>query len=370
MKNLHLIPTDKPSRLYKIENKLGLLEEPNRNFLAKNQHIYITSDEEIKEGDWCYAILSKQVFKNANPNLKSEDKKKIILTTDQDLIADGVQDIHDKFLEWFIQNPSCESVDLDTFSMGDKVLYNVVFPKEEPKQYTNEELEGFEDFKKLIKPKQETLEPIVYNIGDNIRIINPTENQPKLFTTHKVDNNFGVVYYYQLDGKEESIGFSYIKKEEPKQFKKNGGVKMTIAQQLNITTFPFEIKDNEGRKIYREESDGCWVKFEYNQNGNLVYYENSNGDWTKWEHDRDGNRVYFEHSDGTIIDNRPKPETTILDIEPNTLIFHSGNETEPILKLCQNGDIFIKGKLVENDLEVVEGMREFLEKANSKGGDK
>jgi len=58
-----------------------------------------------------------------------------------------------------------------------------------------------------------------------------------------------------------------------------------------------------------------------------------------------------------------------LDIEPNTLIFHSGNETEPILKLCQNGDIFIKGKLVENDLEVVEGMREFLEKANSNGGD-
>jgi len=166
MKNLHLIPTDKPSRLYKIENKLGLLEEPNRNFLAKNQHIYITSDEQAKEGDWCYAILSKQVFKNSNPNLKSEDKKKIILTTDQDLIKDGVQSIDDEFLEWFVQNPSCESVDLDTFSMGDKVLYNVVFPKEEPKQYTNEELEGFEDFKKLIKPKQETLEPIVYNIGD------------------------------------------------------------------------------------------------------------------------------------------------------------------------------------------------------------
>jgi hypothetical protein len=352
MKNLHLIPTDKPSRLYEdvdCDLRLGY-DFIHRQGMLQNQHIYITSDEEIKEGDWCYAILSKQVFKNANPNLKSEDKKKIILTTDQDLIEDGVQAIDDEFLEWFVENTSCEKVDLDTFSMGDRVLYNVVFPQEEP--------------------KQETLEPIVYNIGDNIRIINPTENQPKLFTTHKVDNNFGVVYYYQLDGKEESIGFSYIKKEEPKQFKKNGGVKMTISQQLNITTFPFEIKDNEGRKIYREESDGCWVKFEYNQNGNLIYYEHSNGDWTKWEHDRDGNRVYFEHSDGTIIDNRPNPEITILDIEPNTLIFHSGNETEPTIKLCQNGDIFIKGKLVENDLEVVEGMREFLKKSNSNGGDK
>jgi hypothetical protein len=58
------------------------------------------------------------------------------------------------------------------------------------------------------------------------------------------------------------------------------------------------------------------------------------------------------------------------DIEPSTIIFHVGSETEPILKLCQNGDIFIKGKLVVNDLEVVEGMREFLEKANSNGGDK
>ena len=57
------------------------------------------------------------------------------------------------------------------------------------------------------------------------------------------------------------------------------------------------------------------------------------------------------------------------DMEPNTITFHTGDETEPILKLCQNGDIFIKGKLVENDLEVVEGMRKFLENVKSKGGD-
>ena len=224
MKNLHLIPTDKPSRVYKhlgreLKHTVRYFEQ--KGLLCINQNIYITSDEEIKEGDWCYAILSKQVFKNANPNLKSEDKKKIILTTDQDLIADGVQAIDDTFLEWFVKNPSCDNVEVDknwNYPLDKSWEYKLrIIPQEEPKQYTNEELEGFEDFKKLIKPKQETLEPIVYNIGDNIRIINPTENQPKLFTTHKVDNNFGVVYYYQLDGKEESIGFSYIKKEEPKQ---------------------------------------------------------------------------------------------------------------------------------------------------------
>ena len=34
--------------------------------------------------------------------------------------------------------------------------------------------------------------------------------------------------------------------------------------------------------------------------------------------------------------------------------------SKPILELGSNGDIFIKGKLIENDKEVVDGMREFL----------
>jgi len=50
------------------------------------------------------------------------------------------------------------------------------------------------------------------------------------------------------------------------------------------------------------------------------------------------------------------------DTEPSTINFNIKNE--PIIKLCANGDIFVKGKLIENDLELVEGMREFLKKAN------
>lgn len=38
--------------------------------------------------------------------------KKIILTTDQDLIADGVQPIDDDFLQWWITNPNCENVEI------------------------------------------------------------------------------------------------------------------------------------------------------------------------------------------------------------------------------------------------------------------
>ena len=52
MKNIHVIPTDKPSGLFYIDKNLFYLpEEKDRSNwkkeLVKTQHIYITSDEEI-----------------------------------------------------------------------------------------------------------------------------------------------------------------------------------------------------------------------------------------------------------------------------------------------------------------------------------
>jgi hypothetical protein len=52
---------------------------------------------------------------------------------------------------------------------------------------------------------------------------------------------------------------------------------------------------------------------------------------------------------------------------PNTISFHTGNSSvDAFITLCENGDIFIKGKLIENDKEVVEGMREFLKLSTKK----
>jgi hypothetical protein len=119
MKNVHLIPTDKPSRLVidTIENKLYLqpiLHEKTLNVIP--QHIYITSDEEIKEGDWVYYENGhlKGIHKVVNGQRpKTMILKKIILTTDQELINNGVQAIDDEFLEWFVKNPSCENVEVE-----------------------------------------------------------------------------------------------------------------------------------------------------------------------------------------------------------------------------------------------------------------
>jgi hypothetical protein len=120
MKNIHILPTSQPSRFYFNNNDkcFQLCKVDKKSTPLKiNQHIYITSDEEIKEGEWCfdgsYLIQATPKLVDAQGLFDRRDWRKIILTTDQDLIKDGVQAINDEFLEWFVKNPSCESVGVE-----------------------------------------------------------------------------------------------------------------------------------------------------------------------------------------------------------------------------------------------------------------
>jgi hypothetical protein len=139
MKNIHVLPTDQPSRLY-LEYGDGDLCL-SRNLLpqtskSNNQHIYITSDEEIKEGDAVihYFGMGYEVeYPCEHDNLHSNTRKKIILTTDTTLIADGVQSISYHFLEWFVKNPTCEFVDIGFISHSGARQYKIIIPREEPK---------------------------------------------------------------------------------------------------------------------------------------------------------------------------------------------------------------------------------------------
>ena len=81
----------------------------------------------------------------------------------------------------------------------------------------------------------------------------------------------------------------------------------TIAEQLNVTDFPFIITDANNNEIYCEDSDGDWEKREFDGNNNLIYWENSNNFWCKREYDENTNLIYYEDADGDIVDNRPKP---------------------------------------------------------------
>ncbi len=94
-------------------------------------------------------------------------------------------------------------------------------------------------------------------------------------------------------------------------------MKKTIAQQLGVTDFPFEIRDKRGKLIYRERETGSWEKWEWDSEGRGLYYEDSDSFWRKREYDDNGNEIYFENSYGKIIDNRPKPKAEPMTIEIN-----------------------------------------------------
>jgi hypothetical protein len=134
MKNVHLLPTDKliKSAGDLVKDKYGSIHIFTKNDgkeygkTTTKLNIYITDNSEIKEGNYvvvdCSEIeieevrlvigyYNEQFLFDDRGQIHMDYSKKIILTTDQDLINDGVQPIDDEFLEWFVKNPSCEFVE-------------------------------------------------------------------------------------------------------------------------------------------------------------------------------------------------------------------------------------------------------------------
>jgi hypothetical protein len=177
-RNLWVIPTDKPSRLVRnSENILKLCIQTlpiDVEIHCYPQNIYITNSDEIKEGDYCIHgnrlhkhlgkkcldVLTNKEYTQSTLINKDSVFKKIILTTDKDLIKDGVEAIDDEFLEWFVKNPSCESV---KFTDSKTV-------KEHIWDGTNDgEIIWEKEIITPQKPKQETLEDVVVKrINDNV----------------------------------------------------------------------------------------------------------------------------------------------------------------------------------------------------------
>jgi hypothetical protein len=171
MKNIHVLPTDKPSRLY-YHSELKHLVLTNKIILrdvVANQNIYITNDEEINENDYIITKDGRLVQVSYLLSKDLEGASKVILTTDQDLINDGVQAIDDEFLEWFVKNPSCEKVETEKWfdtsyiDLGiGKVyhnnptipLYKIIIPKEEIKLEEVFNDEKRERIKELIKKRK------------------------------------------------------------------------------------------------------------------------------------------------------------------------------------------------------------------------
>lgn len=193
MKNLYVLPSPNPSRLYYFGDspELRLTKYPNlfRAFERSTQHIYITNNGKFNRGD--YVTDGIEVMK-ATPKLVDaqglidrREWKRIILTTDTALINEGVQSISEEFLKWYIENQNCEKVETTEKSRccgrcngvddlcftdmtctlhesrgcetcyGKKVEYSITLPKKETEQVL---LQSSIDGEAIWGEKQETIE--------------------------------------------------------------------------------------------------------------------------------------------------------------------------------------------------------------------
>ena len=213
MKNIHVLPTSQPSSIwinYVVKRLIyGQFTSNDTKINCQNQNIYITSDEYIGlswylDGD----LVRKGVIDDEDYWSVRKDYKKIVMTSDQDLIKDGVQAINDEFLEWFVKNTSCEEVEIRKIedelispknpkirfnalqdppsfisaeSLNNMILtykYEIIIPKEESKQTDWKEstkalMEAYGDNPKDFpyeEPKQETLEEFAERLCPNKQV--------------------------------------------------------------------------------------------------------------------------------------------------------------------------------------------------------
>lgn len=103
-RNVVMLPTNDKANLF-INNINSPLLYDNNSTLhrvllrGRYQHIYITSDEEIKEGDWCIQNGNYLCKITCNQDRTQQGLKKIIATTDNLTFDDG-------YNSWFIPAPS------------------------------------------------------------------------------------------------------------------------------------------------------------------------------------------------------------------------------------------------------------------------
>jgi hypothetical protein len=127
-KNIHILPTDKPSRLGRFVDTGNLfLKVQNDLPRGENVNIYITDNSEIREGE--YFLHPDNIIERASRTLDGRGLKKIILTDNPTLIDSGVQAIPNDFIDWLVQNPSCQYG-----GYKDIAWDQIITLKEEPKQ--------------------------------------------------------------------------------------------------------------------------------------------------------------------------------------------------------------------------------------------
>jgi len=100
-----------------------------RNIYKIGKELFITNDEEIKEGidQWYLDKVLNEPYNSGGAQYSSKQDKL--------LIKDGVQAIDDEFLEWFINHSNCKQIEIkkgfeDETEYGYNFLdYKIIIPK-------------------------------------------------------------------------------------------------------------------------------------------------------------------------------------------------------------------------------------------------
>jgi hypothetical protein len=281
MKNIHLIATDKPSRLHLGKSGLVLCDLVFNPTTINSQNIYITNSEKPKARDWVLGdfpdnpigkVISKygQEFTAQSLNgdkygLAEYDSNKIILTDDKDLIKDGVQAIDDEFLEWFVKNPSCEEVEViknylsnngqwkdvllpSEWEIDTKIKYKIIIPHEEPKNTCPKcRTKDFDTCHSIKCPMRKE------------KTINPNNQEVMFHKEHKE-------YFHEdfIDGKHVTVwlGKNYVPKKEPKQetikkaaksYRSSTANKMAIEKVAFIEGAKSNAAKDHWFKIFKEQ---------------------------------------------------------------------------------------------------------------------
>jgi len=220
MKNIHVLPTDKPSNLVLIKNNLFLTTTKDfDSTVVKFQNIYITNDDEIK--DYYYLPRTNSVHKCIeNPTELNLERRlgvaKIILTTDQNLIKDGVQAIDDDFLEWFVKNPTCEEIETKLvefevdMELGESCIeygsyYKIILPQEKQKQHLIDIMKADEELGLYEENKKETLEEAAEKYADFSNDYVPLSFGDKFNETTKKDFINGAKWQQERSYSEEEV---------------------------------------------------------------------------------------------------------------------------------------------------------------------
>jgi len=252
MKNIYLIPTDKASEFYSINGKHKLANSTMAmdwyisSVGYKPHNIYITSKEEdFNENDYVIKKDGRLVKVSYLLSKDLDGGSKVVIASDPDLIADGVQAIDDEFLEWFVKNPSCEFVEVNKLCYGAlsgfaDAGYKIIIPQEEPKQ---EIIASEEDAKIFVDTLENPPAP-------NEKLKTAFGKQPKQETLEEAAEtylNSGKVpndYQSFIAGAKWQAERRYSEEEVIKSFD-NLGFKQITSEELNSLPYQPFITDED-----------------------------------------------------------------------------------------------------------------------------